>query len=177
MGFFDSIRKAFDAGGIKVRLDAPSTFRWSDASIPVTVTLVGHKEEPRTVTELTFTLEEEDEDERARPGARRSGTRISNRSSGGSLTFTRTETIELAPLQEVQVQVQVPLTPDAQLTDAAGVVGAAITAIAALGTITFSKPWYRLSVHSTVEGASVSKGTSRRIKNGDTSFSASNTLG
>lgn len=173
MGFFDGIRKAFDAGGIRVGLEVPKSFDWADEAIPVVVTLTGHKSEPRTVTALVFKLEEDDDDER---GTGRPGTRIST-GRGGSLSYTRTEPIELLPLQVVTVEVRVPLTPDAAVTGGAGWVGKAVDAIAMLGTIRFNSPWYQLSVHTTVEGAAASKGTSKRIRNGNVSVSASFSIG
>lgn len=172
MGLFDSIKKAFDAGGIKVKLDAPKTFEWSDASIPVTVTLTGHKTEPRTVTGLAFELEEDDVDRS--PGG--TGSRVST-GRGPTLRYREEVAIELAPLETVAVDLQVPLTPDAAVTDAAGWVGKVAEVVAALGTITLSADWYKLSVRTTVEGAAASKGTSRRIRNGNASITASFTIG
>lgn len=168
MGLFDSIKKAFDAGGIKVKLDAPKSFRWSDPAIAVTVTLTGHKTEPRTVTALAFELEEDDVDDN--PAG--SGTRVST-GRGASMRYVHEVTIELAPLEVATVDVQVPLKPDASVTDAAGWVGKAVEAVAALGTITLSADWYKLSVHTTVDGAAASKGTSKRIRNSGASFKAS----
>ncbi len=172
MGLFDAIKKAFDAGGIKVKLEVPKSFQWSDASIPVTVTLTGHKTEPRTVTALDFELEPDDSDQS--PG--NSGTRIST-GQGPSLRYGHPVAITLQPLQEMTVEVQVPLKPDAAATEEAGWVGKAVDAIATLGTITLKAAWYKLSVHTTVEGAAASKGTSKRIRNGNASFSASITIG
>lgn len=172
MGLFDSIKKAFDAGGIKVKLDAPKTFEWSDASIPVTVTLTGHKTEPRTVTALAFELEEDDVDHS--PGG--TGTRVST-GRGPTLRYREEVTIELKPLETTKVDVQVPLKPDAAVTDAAGWVGKAVEVVAALSTITLSADWYKLSVHTTVEGAAASKGTSKRIRNGNASITASFSIG
>ena len=162
MGLFDSIKKAFDAGGIKVKLDVPKTFTWSDASIPVTVTLTGHKTEPRTVSGLAFELEEDDVD-RSPAGT---GTRVST-GRGPTLRYREEVAIELAPLETVAVDVQVPLQPDAAVTDAAGWAGKAAEVVAALSTITLSADWYKLSVHTTVDGAAASKGASRRIRNGN----------
>lgn len=46
------------AGGVSVGLAAPKVFDWPDQVIPVTVTVTGHKSEPRTITELEFVLSE-----------------------------------------------------------------------------------------------------------------------
>ncbi len=169
MGLFDAVKKAFDTGGIKVGLDAPKDFRWSDASIPVTVTLTGHKAEPRTVTALEFKLEEDEDDT---PGTTGSRTRVTT-GGGGGLSYTRTETIELQPSQVVTVEVQVPLKPDEAATKEAGWVGKVVEAIVLNGTIRFNSKWYKLSVYTTVEGAAASRGTSQRIRNADAKFSAS----
>lgn len=172
MGLFDSVRKAFDAGGIKVGLDVPKSFTWSDAAIPVTVTLTGHKTEPRTVTALSFELEEDDVD-RSPAGT---GSRVST-GRGPVLRHREAVTVDLAPGETSTVEVQVALHPDAAVTDAAGWVGKAVEVVAALGTITLSADWYKLSVHTTVEGAAASKGASRRIRNGNASVTASFSIG
>lgn len=168
MGLFDAIKKAFDTGGIKVALDAPKTFAWSDAAIPVTVTLTGHKTEPRTVTALEFQLEE-DEKNIGEPG----NSRIGNSSThDGRLTYRRTEKIELQPLQVVTVEVQVPLNKDAVASK--GLVSEKVLdALVFSGTIKTSSPDFKLSVFTDVEGAAASKGTSQNIRNSDVKFSSS----
>lgn len=170
MGLFDAIKKAFDAGGIKVAMEAPKSFAWSDASIPVTVTLTGHKTEPRTVTALEFTLEE-DEDDFGPGNSGNSGNRVSS-AHDGKLTYTRTETIELQPLQVVTIEAQVPLAQEA-VTTRDGLAERILDAIVFSGKIRFSSPAYKLSVYTTVEGAAASKGTSKSIRNSDVKFSSS----
>ena len=167
MGIFDGIKKAFDSGGIKVKLETPNSFTWSDGSIPVTVTLTGHKTEPRTVTDLRFTLEEVLEES----GSGSSG--ISNR-RGASMTFNRSEPIQLQPLQEVSVNVDIPLAVGGEAT---GVLGMAGKVLDVLGAISADANDYELSVHTRVEGAKAEKGTSRRIRNGAVGFRTSITLG
>ncbi len=158
MGFFDAIKKAFDSGGIKVRLDAPGSFTFSEGSIPATVMLTGHKTEPRIVTELIFTFREDSDDSD-------SGT-----SGVSTLTFSHSEAIELQPLQEVAVEVTFPLELDVQATKEAGWVGGLMKAI---GTISQNATWYRLTVSAVVEGAGANKSASRRLRRSGLSTGAS----
>jgi hypothetical protein len=168
LGFFDSIKKAFDAGGIKVRLETPNSFKWSDGSIPVTVKLTGHKTEPRTVTNLRFTLAEEREDSSGET------TSISRRNQGASVSVDRSESIELQPLQEDTIDFAMPLATGGEAGSVAAMAGKVMDAISLFST---HAQWYSLSVHTTVEGAKAQKGTSHRIRNGDVSFTASISFG
>ena len=162
MGFFDSLKKAFDAGGIGVKLAAPSDFRWEDGTLPVTVTLRGHKSEPRTVASLDFRLE--DEADRGANGTRSSGSARNRRGSSADLRWSHAGPIELLPGQTVNLDIRMPLSKEAA-SGASGVLDAALSAIASLGELSMSIPWYTLSVHASVVGANVSKGTSKRIRN------------
>ena len=159
MGFFDAIKKNFDAGGIKVKIDTPKSFKWSDGSIPVTVTLTGHKTEPRTVTNLRFTLEQEHEREEDDKGS----FIVSHRSESAALIVNRNETIELQPLEEVTVQMDIPLATDGEAGSTGAMVGKAMDVIS---TFSGDAQWYTLAAHTTVEGAKQEKGASRRIRNG-----------
>lgn len=58
MAWLDSLRNKFDNGGIGLQLDSPNRFRWADGEIPVTVTVTGHKTEPRTIYGLHFVVSE-----------------------------------------------------------------------------------------------------------------------
>lgn len=153
MGLFDAIKKAFDAGGIKVKLDVPKSFKWSDGSIPATVTLIGHKAETRIVENLRFTLTERVENE---DGSR-------NLAGGGAkLSINRSEPIELQPLQELTVEVVFPLPTAGEQ----GSVTAAAGKIMDLkGRFGHDAQWYTLAVHTTVGGAKARKSASRRIRN------------
>ena len=162
MGFFDSLKKAFDAGGIGVKLAAPNDFRWEDATLPVTVNLSGHKSEPRTVASLDFRFE--DDIDRGASGIRGSGGARNRRGSSVDLRWSYPGPIELLPGQTVSLDIRMPLSKDAA-SGASGVLDAALSAIAGLGELTMSIPWYTLSVHASVVGANMSKGTSKRIRN------------
>ena len=148
MGFFDDIKKTFGSGGIKVHIDTPDSFTWSDGSIPAAVTLSGHKTEPRTVTELrfTFAVDQKDDD------------------STGTVTlnFTHSEPIEVPPFEDVAVEIEFPLGPDVPAPEGGGFMGGLMKAV---GTISRNAPWYLLKVHTTVEGAGASKIASNRIRN------------
>jgi hypothetical protein len=159
MGFFDGLKKAFDAGGIGLGLELPQAFHWSDGTLPITVTLSGHKEEPRTVTEFEVWLREDDQDSRSRLRGHREGVRM-----------TVHGPFELAPLEKRSIEVPFALTAAAGVASASGeeapawlkVVSGAATA---LTEATRDTPWYRLSVEARVEGAGAKKMVSRRIKN------------
>lgn len=162
MGFFDSLKKAFDAGGIGVKLAAPKDFRWQDATLPVTVTLTGHKSEPRTVASLDFRFE--DDTDSGASGTRGSGSARSRSGSSVDLRWSHAGPIELLPGQIVSIDIRMPLSKDSA-SGASGVLDAALSAIASLGEITMRIPWYTLSVHADVVGANLSKGASKRIRN------------
>ena len=99
MGFLDGLKKAFDTGGIELGMVVPKSFRWSDGTLPITVTLGGHKEEPRTVTQLALWLREDDADSQQRRSGHREGVRMIVHGP-----------FELAPLEEKSVEVPFALT-------------------------------------------------------------------
>ena len=152
MGFFDAVKKAFDSGGIKVNVLTQESFSWSDESIPLTVVLTGHKSEPRTVTELRFSIREDATDD------------DSSSSGGPTLNFTHSEVIEVPPLQQVTVEVAFPL--DAPTVDTADA-GWAGKLMKAIGSISLKAPWYIVMVSTTVEGAGAAKSASYRIRRAD----------
>lgn len=61
MSFMNSLRKQFDRGGIKVKLELPKAFKWADGVIPAKVTVTGHKTEPRTIHEFHFEVIDDEE--------------------------------------------------------------------------------------------------------------------
>lgn len=147
MGFFDAIKKVFDSGGIGLHIDTPDEFMWSDGSLPVTVTLTGHKTEPRTVTELRFVMRED--------------YRNDDLNSSATLTFVHTQTLELQPLQEVAVETQFPLEFHASEEAPAGVLGSLMSAET---TIPKNAPHYRLTVSTSVSGLGAEKRASTRLQ-------------
>jgi hypothetical protein len=177
MGFFDGLKKAFDTGGIDLGLAAPKDFRWSDGELPVTVTLVGHKEEARTVTQLELWLREDDDDSQDRRRGHREGVRM-----------TVSGPFELAPGEERSVEVPFALTAATGVAGASGEdapawLKAVSGAATALTEATRDTPWYLLSVEATVEGAGARKTVSRRLKNnrlgefGDGQFGGTASIG
>jgi hypothetical protein len=177
MGFFDGLKKAFDTGGIDLSLVAPKSFSWSDGSLPVTVRLVGHKEEARTVAALELWLREDDEDSQDRRRGHREGVRM-----------TVHGPFELAPGESRDVEVPFALSAASSVESASGEeapawLKAVSGAATALTEATRETPWYRLSVEATVEGAGAHKVASRRLKNnrlgewGDGQFGGSASLG
>lgn len=155
MGLFDAIKKTFDSGGLKVKLKAPKTFKFKDGSIPVSVNLTGHKTEPRTVTNLRFTL-------KAEPKEGSSGVSLRDDSDGVTLSVDRDEPIELAPLQEVTVDFVMPLATGGD----AGKVGTAVGKVMdAMNMLSSDSQWYVLSVETSVDGAKATKVTTARIRN------------
>lgn len=164
MGFFSGLKKMFDTGGVKIALEAPKSFSWDGGGIPVTVTLAGGKE-ARTVTALEFELEDIPENDDGPVGSR-------NRDSSGSRTtfstrnrfrmsFTHDGPFELAPGEVKTFELTVPV--ESQHNPGSGVADAVIGAVLG-GSLNFSAAWYRLKVGAPVEGAKMTRTTSRRIK-------------
>lgn len=159
MGFFDKIKHAFDTGGIDVEISVPDRFRWSDDSLPVTVTITGHEEEPRTVTELELRLREDDDDSRTDRGRHRDGVRMTH---GGP--------IELTPGESVTLELAFPLSASGAVEGLSGGeepswLKAASGVIGTLTELNRETPWYWFSVAATVEGAGAHKTATRRIRN------------
>ncbi|HEU4808860.1 MAG TPA: hypothetical protein VFT01_11410 [Homoserinimonas sp.] len=177
MGFFDGLKKAFDTGGIDVGLVAPKSFRWSDGTLPLTVILAGHQDEPRTVAALEVWLREDDEDSQDRRRGHREGVRM-----------TVHGPFALAPGEVREVEIPFALSAASGVETASGEeapawLKAVSGAANALTEITRDTPWYRLSVEATVEGAGARKMTAHRIKNnragewGDGQFGGSISIG
>lgn len=160
MGFFSGLKKMFDTGGIKIALDAPKTFSWEGDGIPVTVTVTGG-EESRTVTALEFELEDEPNDSGP------VGSSNHNRSSGINsrnrfrMSFTHDGPFELDAKEVKTFELTVPI--EAQHNPGSGMADAVIGAVLG-GSMNFSAAWYKLSVGAPVEGAKMTRKTSKRIK-------------
>jgi len=160
VGLFSGLKKLFDTGGIKLALDAPKTFSWDGDGIPVTVTVTGG-DEPRTVTALEFELEDVPE------GDGPVGSRHRDRSSGFSsrnrfrMSFTHDGPFEVAANEVKTFELTVPI--EAQHNPGSGVADAVIGAVLG-GSLNFGAAWYKLQVGAPVEGAKMTRTTSRRIK-------------
>ena len=163
MGFFSGIKKMFDTGGIGLSIDAPKDFDWALESVPVTVTLTGHKDEPRTITSLDFELEDEGagngpvgSPSRSTDASARNGSRV-------RIGWSRAEPILLEPGEVKVIEVAVPLS--ASTPDRVGdVIDAIDTVVAGISAISFGAAWYVLSVSAPVEGVKASRSTSTRLK-------------
>lgn len=160
MGLFSGLKKFFDTGGIKVALEAPKSFSWDDGGIPVTVTLTGGKE-PKTVTALEFELEDVPEDEDGPVGSRnRSRSRVSSRSRF-RMAFTHEGPFELGAGEVRSFELEVPV--GAEHNPGSGVAEAVVGAVLG-GSIRVGSAWFRLKVGAPVEGANMTRSTSRRIR-------------
>ena len=172
MGFLDKVKKVFDKGGVKVDIDLPETFHWSDGLLPVAVQLTGGDED-RVITQLEMTLTEDmllgDRPDDESPSER---SRRERRAKNSAVTYTHNEPITLPAGTEQVVSIDFPLSLQgaaeaAGLGDDAGggLLGAASTAMGLFKEATRDQEWYRLKVAATVEGFSASPTTSQRIQN------------
>lgn len=160
MGFFDKIKKAFDAGGIKTELRAPDQFRWQDDTLPVSVMLTGHESEPRTITSIEFRLREADRDDSNRSAR--------NREREG-IRFEYREAVVLQPGESVTLSIDFPLTAS-EVLDRVGVaeevpgwLSTAAEVVDTVQSLTLDSSRYVISATPKVEGAKMDRGVSRRI--------------
>ena len=162
MGFFDNVKKAFDTGGIDVDVDAPKTFRWSDGSIPLTVTIRGHESEERAITSIELELREDDRDPHDHADDRRKKNR--------GISQTIAEPRVIAAGETVTLELKLVLDAASAVEEASGedapawlkAVGAATNVLSELNRET---PWYQVKVTPEVEGAGAKKIATQRIKN------------
>jgi len=161
MGLFSGIKKFFDTGGIKLALEAPKSFSWDDGGVPVTVTLTGGQE-ARTVTALEFELEDVPDDDDGPVGSRNRGRSRSSISSRNRfrMSFTHEGPFELAAGEVKSFELTVPI--ESQHNPGSGVADAVIGAVLG-GSLNFSAAYYTLKVGAPVEGANMTKTTSRRL--------------
>lgn len=105
MGLFGSIKRAMGGGGgVGAKLELPKSFTWEDAELAITVTLMGHKEEPRTVESITFRMQDVSEQD--------SSDNNSTQTSNGSrvdYTWDFLEVIQLSPKEEHSFEILMPL--------------------------------------------------------------------
>lgn len=158
MGLFDRIRKTFDTGGIGVDLEAPKTFDWGDATIPVRVTLTGHDAENRSIQQLNFSLKD-DGDNALAPGMR---DRDRPRQPDGrrfTATYVHLLALQLPPGETRTLEIAVPL---------AGNGGPGLINRLSVGsggvTLHFGHQWYVLSVSAPVDGANMARADTVRLK-------------
>ena len=184
MGLFDFFKDKFSTGGIKVRLAVPKKFIWGDKTIMCTVTLTGHKAEPRTVTSLIFELEDElgqEETQNKDVVHPEFGTRV-------RVMWEREGTIQLAPGQNVTLEIPFIVAEEesgatsgaaeqeggtrlGKFASAAGRLAPKLGLVTDPGRI----PLYRVTVQAPEQGANNVARHSRPIRQG-TGFSINHTL-
>ena len=108
MGLFDKIKKAFDTGGIKVTIEAPKRFDWSDPAIPARVTVTGHESESRSIAHLSFTLKD-DGDNQGAPGMRDKDRPHQPDGRRFTARYDHPVALDLRPGESRTVEVAVPL--------------------------------------------------------------------
>ena len=162
MGFLDKIKKAFDTGGVSVDIQAPQQFRWSEGTLPVSLTLKGHESESRTITSILFRLQEADNDSDRNQSAR-------DRKRDG-IRYEYTDPIVLAAGESVTIDIDFPLSIG-EVLDGVGATGEVpgwlATAAKVIDTgmkLSTESSIYRISATPTIEGAKIAKGVSRQIR-------------
>lgn len=158
MGLFDKLKKAFDTGGIKVDLEAPKKFDWDDPVIPARVTLTGHESETRTIQQLSFTLKD-DGDNSSGPGMRDRDRPHQPDGRRFSATYVHLLALELGAGQTRTFDVDIPLASNGGpgLINRMSFTGDGLT-------LHFGDQWYVLSVSAPVDGATMAKADSTRLR-------------
>lgn len=158
MRLLDKMRKAFNAGGIRIALEAPGQFAWEDPVIPVRVTLTGHEADRRSVPHLDFRLRDIGDGggppgTRPAPDRRRPDGRIVDHAWRHQLS------LHLAPGETRTVTLQVPLTGHGGpgMLDRATVTGTGLQ-------FTVGAQWFELSVSASVDGAPAARSDSARLQ-------------
>ncbi|GAA5150349.1 hypothetical protein GCM10025768_15060 [Microbacterium pseudoresistens] len=161
MGFFDKITHMFDDGGIDVMLEAPKTFRWSDPSIAVAVTITNGADEQRRVEEVRIQLAEDDRENPV------STQKVRGRYEGLNVFYREPCTIE--PGQSRTLRIDVALNA----TEALDQLGAEVPgwmrglgkAAGILSAMNDEHEWYLLRAIPSIEGFSAREIGVRRIRN------------
>lgn len=162
MGWFDRFKKAFDTGGVGVRVATAKTFRWSDDALPVDITFTNSSKEPRTISSVRLQLVEHD---RENPATTR---KVRGRYEGMNLVIDREFTV--AAGGEHAVHVDMPLS----LQGAADEMGVddppewmerLSDAVNLVTELNRDQEWYLLRVMPEVEGFTAKKIGTRRIRN------------
>lgn len=167
MGLWSKIKKAFDAGGVKMRIDSPEAFRWEDPTLSVAVELTNSTEEERVVTLLEFAIDETRDASERRQADKEQASRRDPRTY---MTYGHEVDIRLAPGETTTTTIDVPLSLTGALDvldgagEAPGWMSKVGDAIGKVRDFTDDEMWYDLSVRQVVEGANVSATKSRRIR-------------
>lgn len=108
MALLGKLKGVFDRGGIGLKLELPRTFSWGDPTIPATIILTGHKDEPRRIEGLSFAfvdVVEEREGSKQTEGNRFDGDLI-------EIGHEHPVTIDLGPKETVTLNLDVPCHTD-----------------------------------------------------------------
>lgn len=100
MSFFGKLKRVFSSGGVRLKMHLPAAIRAKTKQLEFTVDLTNPTEEERTVTELTFRLNET---------VKGKETSVEERSRTG-VTYTVDEPVILAPNETRTLPVVMPLT-------------------------------------------------------------------
>lgn len=161
MGFLDKIKKAFDTGGISADLNAPREFRWSDETLPLSLTLTGHDTEVRTVKSVTFRLQETADESRSKTARER---------EHDGIRFKHNESFDLQPGETVSIDIAFPLTTSEILErvdamdNAPGWLATAAKVVDAGAKLSTTSDDYTISASPEIEGAKMAKSVKRRIR-------------
>jgi hypothetical protein len=148
---WNRIKKMFDFGGVKRKLDLPPGFSWHDPVLPVAVRLTNTTDEERTVVKLSFTISESSSSQSSKDGEQNS--------SGPArtlLSLERPVEIRLAPGESETVEVEIPLsvkgTLDAEDGEVPGWMSTAASALSTFQNMSRNDRNYTVSAGHTVEG-------------------------
>ncbi|TVR25635.1 MAG: hypothetical protein EA389_08350 [Ilumatobacter sp.] len=145
------IKKAFDFGGVKRKLDLPPGFSWQDPVLPVAVRLTNSTDDERVVVKLSFTISESTSSQNSKDGKQKSAAPPTT-----FITYERPVEIRLAPGQEETVDVEIPLsvkgTLDAEDGEAPGWMSTAASALGTFQNMTRNDRNYTVAAGHTVEG-------------------------
>lgn len=110
MGLFGSIKRAFGGGGgVGAKLELPKSFTWEDAQLAITVTLIGHKEESRTVEMISFRMQDVSEQDDNNSGSSVGSSSSTSSGSRVDYTWDFIEAIQLGPKEERALEILMPL--------------------------------------------------------------------
>lgn len=120
MSFWSKVKRAFSSGGVKIRMDVPPAFRWSDETLPVMLELTNSTDEPRTVNAFRIAILAEEFEEEGRSatsvsvgtGGRstRRGRRPDDTNEMGGFRYRIEQPITIRPGETVNHTIDVPLS-------------------------------------------------------------------
>lgn len=174
MSLFSWIRKTFGGGGgIAARIALPVSFIWEDKVLPITITLEGHKTEPRTVEELRFRfISDENTDD-------------NDHTRAVDVPWDVREEITLAPGETRVITVEMPLPFDLDAIEAEKPVTSANASRTEkiLGNViraSMQAPThirqYKVTLSARVQGARIGAGASAKVRFGAAFYKGPSTI-